>query len=360
MSRSVPIPFFPSPPKDYSQQYFSQLVRNFAVFAQQTQVPGPVQATQLTLTTEPGNVDTGILTYNILEDTLDLQHLNGVVQQIGFETFMFCKNDTASTIPNGTVVGFVGVNAEIKVAPYVANASANELFFVGVTTFDMSAGVVGPVTLYGKVRGINTSAWSVGDILYVSPTTPGALTNVRPTAPNVVIVVAAVLKVSATEGEIMVRSTVPMGLDYGTFDSTVDQTLSAADTATAITLNTTLTSNGVSRGTPTSRMVVSQSGFYQITANLQLTSGSSSAKNVYFWLRKNGTDVSDSTRAITVDINNGLIPVALSYSVSLLATEYVELYWAADSTNVTLNARAALTFAPSAPSVLVSVTQTQL
>jgi hypothetical protein len=107
-------------------------------------------------------------------------------------------------------------------------------------------------------------------------------------------------------------------------------------------------------------MVVSQSGFYQITANLQLTSGSSSAKNVYFWLRKNGTDVSDSTRAITVDINNGLIPVALSYSVSLLATEYVELYWAADSTNVTLNARAALAFAPSAPSVLVSVTQTQL
>jgi hypothetical protein len=50
MSRGVPIPFFPSPPRDYNQGYFSQLVRNFSVFAQQTQVPGPQQATTLKLT----------------------------------------------------------------------------------------------------------------------------------------------------------------------------------------------------------------------------------------------------------------------------------------------------------------------
>jgi hypothetical protein len=53
MSRGLPIPFFPTPPRDYSQSYFSQLVRNFSVFAQQTQVPGPLQATQLTLTDLP-------------------------------------------------------------------------------------------------------------------------------------------------------------------------------------------------------------------------------------------------------------------------------------------------------------------
>ncbi len=53
MSRGVPIPFFPSPPREYSQTYFSQLVRNFAVFAQQTQVPGPQQATTIKLTDLP-------------------------------------------------------------------------------------------------------------------------------------------------------------------------------------------------------------------------------------------------------------------------------------------------------------------
>jgi len=50
MSRGVPIPFFPSPPQEYNQSYFSQLIRNFAVFAQQSQVPGPLRATALTLT----------------------------------------------------------------------------------------------------------------------------------------------------------------------------------------------------------------------------------------------------------------------------------------------------------------------
>jgi len=53
MSRNVPIPFFPSPPKEYSQPYFSQLVRNFSVYAQQTQVPGPQQATTIKLTNLP-------------------------------------------------------------------------------------------------------------------------------------------------------------------------------------------------------------------------------------------------------------------------------------------------------------------
>jgi hypothetical protein len=53
MSRGLPIPFFPSPPSDYSQAYFSQLVRNFSVFAQQTRVPGPLRATTITLTNLP-------------------------------------------------------------------------------------------------------------------------------------------------------------------------------------------------------------------------------------------------------------------------------------------------------------------
>jgi hypothetical protein len=366
MSRNLNIPYFPNPPAQYNQSYMAQLVQAFSVFANQSQVPGPQQATSLTLTTSPGNVETGILSYNDAEDTIDLQHLNGVVQQIGFETYMRVTNDTGVTIPNGTVVAFAGVNGEIKVAPYIADGSVPELYFVGVTTFDMEDGMSGPVTIYGKVRGLNTTGtpvsetWLVGDILYASTSTAGAFTKVRPTAPDVVISVAAVLKVGTTDGEIMVRPVIPMGLDYGSFDATTDRTLAAINTATAITLDNTLSSNGIARGTPTSRLVVEQAGFYSITASLQLTSGSSSAKNVYFWLRKNGTDVADSTRAISVNINGGFVPISLSYTVSLQAADYVELYWAANDTNVTLDAIPASAFAPRAPSVLVSITQVQL
>lgn len=53
MSQTRPTPFFPSPPREYNQTYFAQLVRNFAIFADQSRAPGPQQATTLTLTNLP-------------------------------------------------------------------------------------------------------------------------------------------------------------------------------------------------------------------------------------------------------------------------------------------------------------------
>lgn len=365
MSRGLNIPYFSEPPTDYNRQYFSQLTRAFAVYAQQINSPGPWRATELTLTEQEGNVEQGKLSWNTAEETVDITMGDGVVQQVGFETYMRVKNDTGSQIDNGEIVGFSGVNGEIKVAPYIANSSANELYFVGVATHDMPDQDIGPVTLYGKVRGLNTTGtpvsetWSVGDILYASPTTAGALTNVRPTAPNVVIPVAAVLAVSATNGEIMVRPTIPMGLSYGSFDSTSSQTLTV-NTATPITLGTTLSSNGVSIGSPASRIVVAESGFYQISASLQVSSASANAKNIYFWLKKQGSDVADTVRAVTSDLNNGYVPIALNYTVSLQASQYVELYWASDDADVSLSPITGLSFAPDAPSVLLNVSQLQL
>lgn len=366
MTTSVPVPYFPAPPAQYSQSHMAQVVRAFAVFAQQVNNPGPIRGTTLTLNPAGEKIDSGELSYNIAEDTFNLTHLNDVTQQIGFETYMRAANDTGVTIPNGTVVGFVGVNGEIKIAPYIADGSVPELYFVGVTTFDMADGDAGPITIYGKVRGLNTTGtpvsetWVVGDIIYASPSTAGAFTKVRPTAPDAVIVVAAVLSVSATEGVIMVRPTIPIGLDYGTFSSNADQTLAAVNTATAITFSTTEISNGVSIGSPASRLVVADSGFYQVAVSMQITSSSSSAKNIYFWLDKNGTAIADTTRAVTLAANSAFFPFSTTYDVSLQANDYIRVMWAADDTNVSLDALAASAFAPSAPSVIVSVTQIQL
>lgn len=363
---NVPVPYFPTPPSEYDRQYMSQLIRAFAVFAQQVNNPGPLFATSLTLSPDGAKINSGTLSYNTVEDTVDLTHINGVVQQIGFETFMRVTNDTGSTIPQGSVVGFAGVGTEIEVSPYIADGTIPELYFVGVTAFDMLDSDAGPVTLYGKVRDINTTGspvgetWAVGDILYASATTAGALTKVRPTAPNAVISVAAVLVVSATVGEIMVRPTIPLGLDYGTFSSNTDQTLAAVNTGTAITYSTTEISNGVTIGSPTSRLVASEAGFYQVAVSLQITSSSASAKNVYFWLDKNGTAVADTTRVVTLSANSQFFPFSTVYDVSLQASDYIRVMWASDSTDVTLEALAASAFAPAAPSALVSVTQIQL
>lgn len=366
MATTAPAPYFPAPPAVYDQRYFAQVIRAFSVFVQQVNNPGPLQTTSLQITPTGAASSTGILTYNEAEDTLDLSHLNGVLQQIGFETFIRCTNTSGSTLPDGTVVGFSGVNSEIEVSPYMADGSVPERYFVGVTTFAMEDQATGPVTVYGKVRGLDTTGtpvgetWLAGDVLYASPTVSGAFTKVRPTAPDAVIVVAAVLRVGADDGEIMVRPTIPLGLDYGTFASTVDQPLAAIDTATPITYTGTEISSGVTLGTPASRIVVAEAGLYHVAVSAQLTSSSASSKNVFFWLAQNGVAVPDTTRVVTITANGAFLPFSTAYDVSLLAGDYVEVVWAADSTAVRLDALSGITFAPDAPAALVTVTQIQL
>jgi len=148
--------------------------------------------------------------WNPLDDTLNIGHANGVVQQVGQETYMRVINNTGVTIPDGSAVGFAGVNGlqRIEAAPYLADGSAPNLYFLGILTQTLDDGEVGFVTIYGRVRGIDTTgtpvgeAWNVGDLLWASPSTAGGLTKVKPTAPDNVISVAAVLDVDATDGQI--------------------------------------------------------------------------------------------------------------------------------------------------------------
>jgi hypothetical protein len=139
-----------------------------------------------------------------------------VVQQIGEEQYYTVRNETGSTIANGTPVMANGVTAgsgRITVTPAIANGSIDELRFIGLTTESITNGINGYVTSFGYVRGLDTrgtpygETWAEGDIIYVSPTTAGYLTNVEPTAPNLKIVVAIVITRNQTSGVLLVRPT---------------------------------------------------------------------------------------------------------------------------------------------------------
>jgi hypothetical protein len=303
----------------------------------------------------------GRMGWNDVDQTLDLDMEYGVTQQIGQETYARVGNTTGVTIPNGTVVGFAGATANaLLVAPYLADGTQPSLYILGVMTHDLpDSGEKGYCTTWGFVRGIDTSAFSPGDILYASPTVAGALTNVKPTAPDNVIPIAACVDSDATNGVIFVRPTIQQMQYYGVFSKTSSQSPTATNTEYLLTFDNADISNGVIIGAPTSRIVVPQSGLYNFNAAIQLTSGSSAAKNVWFWFKKNGTAIPNSARIVTTDLNNGYIPITLNEPVSLAANDYVEIASAADSTNVTVDNVAATAFAPAAPAVVLSVTQVQ-
>lgn len=303
------------------------------------------------------------MAWNEADQTVDLGMEYDVVQQVGLETYARVANFTGVTIPNGTVVGFTGAvpDSALSVAPYLANGATNTLYVVGVMTHDLpDTGQKGYCTVWGFVRDVDTSGFTLGDILYASPTVAGGLTNVKPTAPNNVVPIAAVLQVSATDGVIFVRPTIEQQIYYGEFTKLNSQSPAAINTAYPLLFTNTEIANGVSIGGTTSQIIVAQAGLYNIAGSVQITSTNASQKAIWVWLRKNGTtDFPNSARVASTTLNNGYVVVTLNEVYSLLAGDFIEVMYAADSTNVSIATVAATAFAPAAPAVILAVTQTE-
>lgn len=144
---------------------------------------------------------------------------------------------------------------------------------------------------------------------------------------------------------------------YGLFFSTVDQTASLANTAYAVTYPTTYLSNGISV-VSNSRITVVHPGIYSFTVTAQVISSSASAKTLYMWINRGGTDIGYSTRSITLSANNQYAEVTWDFiiDVPVPATDYIEMKWATTDTNMRLDAAAASSPHPGIPSVVMYAT----
>lgn len=150
---------------------------------------------------------TGQMAWNQDEKTVDVG-INGVTLQLGQEIMTMVRNSTAGTIVQGTVcmsTGTIGASGRITVEPADMSNKANSLKVLGIATEDIAPGADGFVTSFGKVRTLNTSMWNEGDILYVSNSVAGALTNIEPLT-GVKQVIARVINTHASNGTIMVRA----------------------------------------------------------------------------------------------------------------------------------------------------------
>ena len=73
-------------------------------------------------------------------------------------------------------------------------------------------------------------------------------------------------------------------------------------------------------------------------------------------MRKNGTDIANSTGQIRTKGNNYAAIVAWNFLIDLNQGDYIELVWATDSTGVRLQTFSSSAFYPAVPSVALTVT----
>jgi hypothetical protein len=146
-------------------------------------------------------------------------------------------------------------------------------------------------------------------------------------------------------------------LHYGSFSDTTLQVAASINTAYGMTFNTTDSSNGVSIGSPTSRLVADFQGVYNVQFSAQLDKTSGGTGNVYIWLRKNGTNVPNTATTIAIQGTAARTVAAWNFIIQLEPTQYVELMWATDDTSVRILAASATSVWPAIPSVIATLTQ---
>lgn len=131
-------------------------------------------------------------------------------QAIGLTTahlLAYVHNAEGSVISKGQVVyayGSSGNKMSVKLAKADADAtSAKTIGFVYDSTIGI--GAEGYIIIQGAIVNVNTSAFNAGDTLYLSPSTFGGVTNVKPYAPSHLVYVGIVERANAGNGQIYVR-----------------------------------------------------------------------------------------------------------------------------------------------------------
>ena len=144
-------------------------------------------------------------------------------------------------------------------------------------------------------------------------------------------------------------------LRSGAFYDTTTQSAAVINTAYAITFNNTSLTQGVSIGTPTSRVYVNRTGSYNIQFSLQLVSTDATSKNVYIWADVNGASVTQSATKLTMSGSSNAYVAAWNFVIRMSAGDYFRLMWSTSNTNVQIAAAAASAPVPAIPSVILTV-----
>jgi len=238
--------------------------------------------------------------YSEERETLDFYNaIADVTVNLPEESIQPVWNSTGQTITNGQVIKLSGVvtgglpNIELALADTVDDANAS-----GVATHDIEDGTKGYITIIGSVGDVNTAAFSAGDVLYLSNSTPGGLENVEQPILNPI---ALCLVSDVTDGIILVKprgvinitALAQVGKDSGSPTQGINTTLEPVSAYT----NTALPSINVASNFTASEgnyecefqpASVGASGFYRVDFSATCTYGDS--KDVIFKVFVNGSE----------------------------------------------------------------------
>jgi len=144
---------------------------------------------------------------------------------------------------------------------------------------------------------------------------------------------------------------------HANFIKTSDVTPALANTAYKLTYDAPTGNEGITQGTPASRIVFEEGGEYVLSFSAQISSTSSSTVHFYFWPSINGTDATNSAMTTALHQNNATLVVSRTQIFEVSAGDYLEVNYMMDSTSGFLNYTAASSPVPGIPASTLSITR---
>jgi hypothetical protein len=226
--------------------------------------------------------------------------------------------------------------------------------------------VTGSLNVSGGITGslFGTSSYAV-TASYATNAANGGVTQLA--AGSGIILSPAggtgVVTVSSTGGSLYNTATG----SYGSFYDTGSVLAASATAVYSMSLSTTDVSNGVfvsaSNGDVT-RVKFTNAGVYNLQFSSQFSNTDNSNQDVVIWVRKNGSDITDSSGVATVPPfkagSNGQVIAAWNYYLSLSAGDFIQMCWHVEQANIiTLETIAAGTSPthPRTPSTILTATR---
>ena len=154
-----------------------------------------------------------------------------------------------------------------------------------------------------------------------------------------------------------------LNMPYGAFQDTSSQTIATINTATALKFNQTDYSNGVVVNS-TTKLQVTHAGIYNLQFSVQVENTDNAMHDMNIWLRKGNdggasSDIAGSAGVIGLAARKSATEfyhniVGWNYFVEMAVDDYIQIYWSADSTLVSIPAYSAGT-SPTRPSTASAV-----
>lgn len=181
------------------------------------------------------------ITWNSDKYTIDIPTSLGNTIQVGQELTLITKNLEGSIIVEGQIVYSNGAQGEMVTVALADASDGTKIHNIGMVTISIcNNNAACPITFFGEVHDLDTSAWVNGTELYLTADGSGNLTDTIPGFPNYNIHLGTVLRSHASTGIILFQPEVDYG-DAPTFNEIgIIDTLFVGGDVTSQSINDTI------------------------------------------------------------------------------------------------------------------------